>query len=171
MLIDKPIGKLSSLGAAVCSVDPLELTADQRARPHFRKRTAAGVEVIVSLPRGSHLDDGDVLCLDNGVAVVVRAAPEDLLEVTPRTAREWGVVGYQLGNLHRDVRFQDECLLTPYEHSTEQVLASLGVPCSRITRSFTGARYGAYTGHDQTSTKYVQGRFHSHGSDQTPHQH
>jgi urease accessory protein len=157
MVIESVLGNLESLGSQVKAVDPIELTADLRTRPHFRRTAASGAEVTVSLPRGVTLEEGDVLSLTGGVAVVVRAAPEDLLEVRPRTALEWGVTAYQLGNLHRDVRFGDDCLLSPYEESTEQVLRASGVPYERVMRSFAGARYGAYTGHPS-----LVGQRHSH---------
>ncbi|MCW5623264.1 MAG: urease accessory protein UreE [Burkholderiales bacterium] len=164
MVIEAIVGKLDDLGAQVKSTDPIELTADLRTRPHFRRPSLSGTEIVVSLPRGTMLDEGDVLQITDGVAVVVRAAPEDLLEVRPRTALEWGVTAYQLGNLHRDVRFRDDCLLSPYEESTEQVLKASGVPYARVLRSFSGARYGAYTGHPEHPSLVAQRHRHTHGA-------
>ena len=156
MVIEAIVGNLKELGSKVTGVDPIELTADLRTRPHFRRPSASGAEIVVSLPRGEVLEEGDVLRIEGGIAVVVRAAAEDLLEVRPRTALEWGVTAYQLGNLHRDVRFRDDCLLSPYEESTEQVLKASGVPFARVQRSFSGARYGAYTGHPEHPSLVAQ---------------
>lgn len=146
MVIDSVVGRLADLKSEVKVVDPLELTAEQRQRPHFRLCTKSGTEVFVSLPRGTELQDGDVIHLLQGVAVVVQAATEDLLEVSPRSAREWGVVAYQLGNLHREVRFLEAAMLTAYDDSTEQVLRTSGVAYKRVQRSFGGNRYGTHTG-------------------------
>jgi urease accessory protein len=157
MVIDNVVGRLADLTSQVKIVDPLELTAEQRQRPHFRLCTKSGTEVFVSLPRGTELQDGDVIHLLDGVAVVVQAATEDLLEVTPRSAREWGIVAYQLGNLHREVRFLEAAMLTPYDDSTEQVLRTSGVAYRRVQRNFGGNRYGTYTG------EHSHGHGHSHG--------
>jgi len=164
MVIESVLGNVERLGSQVTAVDPIELTADLLTRPHFRRTSSSGAEVVVSLPRGVTLEEGDVLSITEGVAVVVRAAPEDLLEVRPRTALEWGVTAYQLGNLHRDVRFRDDCLLSPYEASTEQVLRASGVPFERVMRSFAGARYGAYTGHPEHPSLVAQRHQHTHGT-------
>lgn len=156
MVIENVVGRIADLTSEVKIVDALELTAEQRQRPHFRLCTKSGKEVFVSLPRGVELQDGDVISLDDGIAVVVQAAAEDLLEVTPRSAREWGVIAYQLGNLHREVRFLIDAMLTPYEESTEQVLRGSGVAYRRIQRSFGGNRYGTFTG------EHPHGHEHSH---------
>src|SRR3546814_9266173 len=75
------------------------------------------------------LADGDVLALDGGTAVVVQAAPEELYVVRPRgEPLDWAVVGYQLGNLHRPVRFGDGALLTPVD---PMVAEPLGKPMWR----------------------------------------
>ena len=164
MVIENVVGRIGDLTSEVKVVDALELTAEQRQRPHFRLRTKSGKEVFVSLPRGVELQDGDVISLENGNAVVVQAAAEDLLEVTPRSAREWGVVAYQLGNLHREVRFLVDAMLTPYEESTEQVLRNSGVIYRRIQRSFGGNRYGPFTGEHPHGHEHSHGHGHSHGT-------
>ena len=47
-----------------------------------------------------------MLLVEAGLAVVVRAAAEDVLQIeSGRASREWGAVGYWLGNLHRPARF------------------------------------------------------------------
>jgi len=160
MVVESIVGRIADLSSQVKVIDPLELTAEQRQRPHFRLRAKSGTEVFVSLPRGVELQDGDVLFLQDGIAIVVQAAAEDLLEITPRSAREWGAIAYQLGNLHREVRFLEAGMLTPYEASTEQVLRSSGVAFKRVQRSFAGERYGAYTGEHGDS----HGHGHNHGS-------
>ena len=158
MLIESIAGRLEDLATQVREIDPLELAAEVRARPHFRMRTPAGRELAVSLERGTELQEGDVL--------VVHAAPEDLIEVAPRSAREWGVAAWQLGNLHREVRFGERTMLTPYEPSTAEVLAQSGIPHARVERPFVGDRYGAYMGdhHEHGAlSRPNHGHHHPHG--------
>jgi urease accessory protein len=141
------LGRLGELNKPVDSVDELELTTAERERAHLRVRSRGNRELIISLPRGEELHDGDVVHLEGGVAVVVVAAPEDVLEVSPRTTREWALAAYQLGNLHRPARFLGDAILTPYDRSSAEVLRALGVPTRRATRDFVGERCGAIMHH------------------------
>jgi urease accessory protein len=154
-VVAEVLGNLSDFDHGVEAVDELELTADDRERAHRRVRSKGNRELIISLPRGAELHDGDVVYVDNGVAVVVVAAPEDVLEVSPRTTREWALAAYQLGNLHRPARFLADAILTPYDRSTQEVLGGLGLRARRVTRGLVGERYGA-----------VAHQHHSH-----PHEH
>lgn len=141
------LGKLADLNRPVEAVDELALTTAERERPHLRVRSRGNRELIISLPRGEELQDGDVVHVDAGIAVVVVAAPEDVLEVSPRTAREWALAAYQLGNLHRPARFLGDAILTPYDRSTAEVLLALGVATRRATRGFVGERCRAVMHH------------------------
>ena len=137
------LGNLADFDPGVDAVDELELTAEERERAHRRVRSKGNRELIISLPRGEELQDGDVVYVDGQVAVVVVAAAEDVLEVSPRTTREWAVAAYQLGNLHRPARFIEDAILTPYDCSTDEVLRGLGVLARRVTRGLVGERSGA----------------------------
>ena len=146
------LGKLAELDRPVETVDELELTTAERERAHLRVRSRGNRELIISLPRGEELHEGDVVHVEGRVAVVVVAAPEDVLEVSPRTTREWALTAYQLGNLHHPARFLGDAILTPYDRSTDEVLLALGVATRRATRGFVGERCRAvmhhHHGHD-----------------------
>jgi urease accessory protein len=152
MAIDVPVveavlGNLTELDRPVKAVDELDLTAEERERAHLRARSRGNREFIISLPRGAELHDGDVVYVEGGVAVVVVAAPEDVLEVSPRTPREWALAAYQLGNLHRPARFLPDAILTPYDRSSAEMLRALGVVTRRVQRGFVGERCRALTNH------------------------
>jgi urease accessory protein len=152
MAIDVPVVEavlenLTELDRQVEAVDELELTTEERERAHLRARSRGNRELIISLPRGAELHDGDVVYVEDGVAVVVVAAPEDVLEVSPRTTREWALAAYQLGNLHRPARFLPDAILTPYDHPAAETLRALGVATRRVRRGFVGERCRALTHH------------------------
>ena len=105
------LGTVESLRGRFESEDPVPLNSEERASAHLVGRSEGGRDVRISLPRGTEINDGDVLALDGATAVVARAAPEALYVVSPEDAYTWGVAGYQLGNLHRPVRFTDEGML------------------------------------------------------------
>src|SRR5260370_3114200 len=127
-LVEAVMRNLAEVDRAVEAVDELKLTTEERERAHLRARSRGNRELIISLPRGVELHDGDVVYIEDGVAVVVVAAPEDVLEVSPRTPREWALAAYQLGNLHRPARFLPDAILTPYAPSNPPMLRPLALP-------------------------------------------
>jgi urease accessory protein len=146
-VVEAVLGNLTELDRPVEAVDELDLTAEERERAHLRARSRGNRELIISLPRGVELHDGDVVYIEDGVTVVVVAAPEDVLEVSPRTPREWALAAYQLGNLHRPARFLPDAILTPYDRSSAETLRALGVAAHRVKRGFVGERCRALTHH------------------------
>ena len=92
-------------------LDILALDQWEAQKNRFRKRTAGGTEVAVSLDRGAFLRDGDVLAWDAQAqtAVVVRLSLRDVMvihldglkalapEIAMRTCVE---LGHALGNQH-----------------------------------------------------------------------
>ena len=88
--------------------DTVTLGWEDRTHAHGRRRTDGGVEFGTSLPRGSVLRDGDCFVLDAErlvVAVVERAEPVFVIE--PRSAPEWALFAYHIGNRHQPVMITD----------------------------------------------------------------
>ena len=141
------LGTVETLRERIGSEDPVLLNSEERASAHLVGHSEGGRSVRISLPRGTELNDGDVLALDGTTAVVARAAPEALYVVRPNEAYGWGVAGYQLGNLHRPVRFTDEGMLTPADPMVADLLARLGIAYEERTMPFVGRRYGAHGAH------------------------
>jgi len=145
-VITKVLGTLGDFGTQIRDHDPLLLTSDERASSHMVGYTKRGRDLRISMPRGTELNDGDVLALEDGTAIVVEAAPEELFAISPDSAYYWGVVGYQLGNLHRPVRFTDDAMLTPADAMVADLLIRLGIIYEQKTMPFVGKRYGSHTG-------------------------
>ncbi len=148
-VVTEVLGTEDDFKERVKGFDRLLLTSEERSSPHMVGHTEGGRAMRLSLPRGTELNDGDVLALDGDVAIVVTAAPEDLFVVTPKDALEWGVIGYQLGNLHRPVRFTKDTMLTPADPMVADVLNRLKIPYAKRLTPFVGRRYGSHTGHHE----------------------
>jgi len=140
------LGTIAEFEERVQEQDPLLLNSDERASPHMHGHTKGGRDLRISMPRGTELNDGDVLAVDGDVAIVVQAAPEALFVVSPIDAYTWGVAGYQLGNLHRPVRFTGDAMLTPEDAMVADMFERLGISFERKTMPFVGKRYGSHTG-------------------------
>jgi urease accessory protein len=95
---------------AGAAVDPLALDHWEAQKNRFRKKTAAGVELAVSLDRGTFMRDGDVLLWDPAAsrAVVARISLREVMVIeldglgaTPEIAMRTCVeLGHALGNQH-----------------------------------------------------------------------
>ena len=64
------------------AADSVTLDYDARFLRRKRLRTDAGAYLLLDLAETTSLNDGDVLLLDGGPRVVIRAAEEPLLQVT-----------------------------------------------------------------------------------------
>ncbi len=100
-----------SLRLQALTPDTLALDQWEAQKNRLRKKTAAGVEVAIALPRQNHLQNGDVLFFDEatGQAIVAAITLKDVLvielegtavlpaELVARTCFE---LGHALGNQH-----------------------------------------------------------------------
>ena len=146
-VVTEVLGTGDGFKEKVKGFDRLLLTSEERSSPHMVGHTEGGRTMRLSLPRGTELNDGDVIAVDGDVAIVIAAAPEELFVVSPRDAVEWGVAGYQLGNLHKPVRFTHNTMLTPTDPAVADLLHQLEIPYDRRMIPFVGKRYGSYVGH------------------------
>ncbi|WP_009631190.1 urease accessory protein UreE [Synechocystis sp. PCC 7509] len=79
----------------------LALTAEDRTRSRHRFETVEGQVVYLSLPRGTVLQDGDLLHDEDKTTLVrVSAKLEQVLTVTTANSLELLKAAYHLGNRH-----------------------------------------------------------------------
>ncbi|MBI4628778.1 MAG: urease accessory protein UreE [Candidatus Rokubacteria bacterium] len=116
--------------------DALVLTAEERRWGRRRVTTRAGRALALALPTGSTLTPGDVLHVGAGFCVVVEAAPEPVLAVTPRSREEALRVAFEVGNRHFTLALDGERLLVPDDPAMEQLLGRLGVAFTRTRAVF-----------------------------------
>ena len=91
--------------------DVLLLTAEERRWGRRRVKTRGGRELVLALPTGSLLNPGDMLYVGPDWYVVVEAAPEPVLAVTPRSREEALRVAFEVGNRHFSLALDGERLL------------------------------------------------------------
>lgn len=78
----------------------LLLTADERTRSRFRYDLPDGTIVHLQLPRGTVLQDGDLLRSDAGEIWRITAKPETVLTVRATTTLDLMLATYHLANRH-----------------------------------------------------------------------
>jgi urease accessory protein len=122
--------------------DVLVLTAEERRWGRRRVVTREGRELALALPTGSVLAPGEVLHVAPDWYVVVEAAPEAVLAVTPRSREEGLRVAFEVGNRHFTLALDGERLLVPDDPAMEQLLRRLPVPFERTRTVFVPLGHG-----------------------------
>jgi len=143
--------------------DMQTLTLPYTAR-YLRRRaltTDSGERVVIDLPDARMLADGEVIEATDGTRVTIRAAPEDLLEITgPALPR----IAWHIGNRHTPCQVEDARLLIQADPVLRGMLEKLGAHV-RETREPFAPEGGAY-GHGRT-----HGHSHSHDAHADPNVH
>jgi urease accessory protein len=120
--------------------DTVTLGWEDRTHVHGRRRTDAGVEFGTSLPRGTVLREGDLLVLEperRVVAIVER--PEPVFVIEPRSAQDWALFAYHIGNRHQPVMVTERGLVCPDVPGVEPLLQQHHMPYTRAMLPFTPA--------------------------------
>lgn len=125
--------------------DALVLTAEERRWGRRRVTTQAGRTLALALPTGSVLTPGEILHVGPGWYVVIEAALEPVLAVTPRSREEAIRIAFEVGNRHFTLAIDGERLLVPDDPAMDQLLGRLGAAFERVQSVFmpvgTGHRH------------------------------
>ncbi|MGB5960135.1 MAG: urease accessory protein UreE [Coleofasciculaceae cyanobacterium] len=123
----------------------LSLTAEERTRTRHRFETPDGKELFLRLPRGTVLQEGDLLQSEDGATVIkIAAKPEPVLTVTAQTPVDLLRASYHLGNRHVALEVAPGYLRLSPDSVLQAMLEQLGVEVREETVPFqpeTGA-YG-----------------------------
>ncbi len=137
--------KIAPAGAwpAEAAIDEITLDYDARHRRRFRFVADSGTEVLLHLQETAHIRDGDALVLDEGGFVRVRAADENLLEVTAADADALTRLAWHLGNRHLSVQFLPGRLRILDDHVIAAMIPALGGAVVKVVAAFD-PESGAY---------------------------
>ena len=120
----------------------LTLPSDQR-RLRRKVLTVKGEEVLVDFPEAVTLEHFGGLQLDDGRIIEIVAAPEPLLEVTPKGAEHLAQLAWHIGNRHMAAQIEKKRILVPRDHVAKAMLAGLGAEGREVTEPFVPMQ-GAY---------------------------
>lgn len=155
------VEEVQVLPEGAVATDELVLDYDARQRHRFRATLVSGVEVAVTLPRGTRLADGDHLRLSDGTFVRVRASEEALSVVSTADTLLLARVAYHLGNRHVALAIAPGRLAYGHDHVLDEMVRRLGAAVSFERAPFApeGGAYGGGGGHHH----------HTHGEDHHGH--
>ena len=122
--------------------DTLALTATERRWGRRRVTTSGGQALALALPTGSVLRPGEILHVGPGWYVVIEAAPEPVLAVTPRSREEALRLAFEVGNRHFTFAIDGERLLVPDDTAMAVLLTRLEIPFARERAVFVPVGVG-----------------------------
>jgi urease accessory protein len=145
----------------------VELDWDVRQKSRFEATDSAGRHLGVFLPRGSVVRGGDVLVAEDGTLVVVHAAAQPVLVVSPcathGSAFDLVRAAYHLGNRHVALELRPDHLKLEPDHVLADLLRQMHLTVTDAQAAFepeSGA-YGATGAH--ASHGHAQDLDHDHG--------
>lgn len=133
--------------------DTVSLTYDARFLRRKVLTTDSGAKFLVDLAHTASLDHGDAFELEDGRLVEVKAAVEDLLEVT---GDDLVRIAWHVGNRHTPCQIETSRLVIQRDHVMRDMLKLLGANVREIAEPFLpeGGAYGhgRTHGHDHSAT-------------------
>lgn len=146
--------------------DVVLLDFDDRFRRRRRYVGQKGLAFLLDLEEAAVLRDGDGLLLEQvGGVILVRAAPEPLVEVRAGTPERLMRLAWHLGNRHLPTEIQADRLLIRDDHVIVQMLQGLGAVLQKVEAPFN-PEGGAYGEHNRQP-----GHHHHHGDHDHHHHH
>ncbi|MDO9710352.1 urease accessory protein UreE [Paracraurococcus lichenis] len=145
------------------------LDFDDRFRRRKRHVAESGFAFLLDLEEATALRDGDGLLLEQGGVVLVRAAPEPLVEVRAATPGHLLRLAWHLGNRHLPTEIQPDRLLIRDDHVIAAMLQGLGAELRKVDAPFN-PEGGAYGEHNR-QPGHRHGHHHHHDHDHCDHDH
>jgi len=118
--------------------DTITMAWEERLKTRGRRRSDGGVEFGTSFPRGTVLRGGDRLVVEPArVTIEVVERVEAAFVIEPRTASEWGLFAYHIGNGHQPLMITERALVCPDVPGVEMLLQYHRIPYTRAETAFT----------------------------------
>ena len=154
--------------------EPFGTISLDHAGRHLRRKlvtTDQGEKIMVDLPEPVLFADGDRLVLEDGRAIAIVAAEEQLYEVRPGPVCPLRHLAWHLGNRHLPAQIDEDRILIQRDHVIRAMLEGLGASVREVVARFQPV-HGAYHahGHDHDHG-HSHGHDHDHGDGYHHHHH
>ena len=148
-------------------VIPYDLAVLDHEERHLRRRVVElvhGDKILVDLPEPVHLDDRDVLILDDGRHAEIIAAEEEVYDIRAKGPVHLAELAWHIGNRHLSAQIEEHRILILRDHVIKAMLEGLGATVTEVSEPFHPVR-GAYSGGHAHGHDHGHGHDHDHGHD------
>ena len=116
--------------------DVLELSYDLRQKSRLRVGSLSGFEYGIQLPRGTVLQDGQLLRAEDGRIIKIQAECEALTEVSAPDGFQLARLCYHLGNRHVALQITAGSVRYLQDNVMDQMLMQMGFELKHISAGF-----------------------------------
>ena len=142
---------LRKLSKGLASSDSVTLNYDNRYRRRIVLKTDGGEDFLLDLAKTTELRSGDLIELEDGRFIEVKAASEKLMKATSNEPLLILKEAWHIGNRHLSCEIQMDNLILRFDHVILHMLENLGLTLEVINQPFNpeGGAYGdtRTTGH------------------------
>ena len=142
---------LRKLSKGLASSDSVTLNYDNRYRRRIAMKTDGGKDFLLDLAKTTELRSGDLIELEDGRFIEVKAASEKLMKATSNEPLLILKAAWHIGNRHLSCEIQMDNLILRFDHVILHMLENLGLTLEVINQPFNpeGGAYGdtRTTGH------------------------
>ena len=139
-------------------IDTLTLDHDDRNRRRLALKADGGLNVLLDLDKATALGDGDAVKLEDGRLVLVKAAPQSLLEIRADSAAAIGSASLLATAAAASGEITADAIYIENDHVLAEMVRGQGCAMSAVMRPFQPER-GAYD-HDHANCDHPS---HAHG--------
>ncbi|TLD95743.1 urease accessory protein UreE [Helicobacter jaachi] len=128
------IGNLNDV-SITCNIDTINLEWYEAYKRIGRYESAGGLDIALRFPTPLiyGLNEGDILYLDELLAIVVNIIPCEVLLIHATSKLEIAKLCYEIGNAHIPLFYGDnETFLIPYEQTLEHSLRKMGFSARKM---------------------------------------
>jgi urease accessory protein len=133
--------------------DSVTLDHEHRHRRRIRLTSDGDLEFLLDLDKAFGLEDGDALKLEDDRLIIVKAAPQKLLEIKAENPLRLLRIAWHIGNRHTPAEITADAIYIEEDHVLADMVRGQGCSVTPVTRPFRPER-GAYD----------HGHAHSHAS-------
>jgi urease accessory protein len=148
--------------------DTVTLDHEGRHRRRAALKGEGGLDFLLDLDKAAVLNDGDAVKLDDGRLVLVKAAPQSLLEIRAENPLRLMRIAWHIGNRHTPAEIATDAIYIEDDHVLAEMVRGQGGTARPVTRPFQPER-GAYEhdcGHDHGHPHgHAHDLHHDHGHD------
>ena len=152
----------------------ITLAREERYRRRIAWTADDGTAFLLDLPEATYLPDGTGLTLDDGSTVIVRAAREDLLQITAHDDHALTRIAWHIGNRHTPAEIARDAIYILPDQVIAEMIQGLGGIVSRVSRPFEpeGGAYGGHgtleRGHHHNGASHNNSGHHDHDHSHDP---
>ena len=117
-------------------IDQVTLDHEGRQKQRIVLNGEKGTTFLLDLEKATVLNDGDALKLDDGALVLVKAAPETLLEIKADNPLRLLKTAWHIGGRHVPAEFTAEAIYIQDDHVIAELVRGQGCQIAHVSRPF-----------------------------------